>query len=341
MARIEIDVGYDGDPSADDNFLNFIHVLNFIWTAGSSLLDLAGLVDTGLYTPAHVAACSELDGLLAGGRCAQNDALAQHFAASFAQEPRGRRPGVWFFPTVPQILVRLFRLDPASTANFETTQQRGFLDLFDEGAGMPAYSRDYTLGRFGYAAHGIGGMRPLAECKVRWGLVYAQLMGVPFNVVHAALAALLADAPDLSVLSADGHADYLMRLAHVSEQARYAAALVAQGADADNGVLYLLRIGANDPEAGLPLERVHEQLKVSDDGRRLERVSEGKSDSMLMGYWAGRGATELKLRYLGAAPHGCGWHFSCELAAGRCVPAVNGSAPSLNVTAVGKGTGGW
>ena len=56
---------------------------------------------------------------------------------------------------------------------------------------------------------------------------------------------------------------------------------------------------------------------------------------------AERGATKLYLRYLSAAPTTLGWHFSCELAAGRCVPAVNVLAASLNTTAVGKGVGPW
>ena len=82
-------------------------------------------------------------------------------------------------------------------------------------------------------------------------------------------------------VSEHGEGDYLMRLAHVQKMAEYVANLVAQGADSEAGVLCLLRIGANDPKTGLPLERVHEQLKVSDDGHRLERVS-AQSDSAAM-----------------------------------------------------------
>ena len=235
---------------------------------------------------------------------------------------------------------RMLNLDPDTTDDFETAQQEAFRDLFADNAGMPAFSRDRVLESFGYAPGGGGGREPLSACKHRWALTYAQLLEVPFPRVRAALADVLRGRPRMDEVSEHGEGDYLMRLAHVQKMAEYVANLVAQGADSEAGVLCLLRIGANDPKTGLPLERVHEQLKVSDDGHRLERVS-AQSDSAAMAFWAEHGATTLRLRYLSAAPTERKWHFSCELAAGRCVPASNVFAASLNVTAVGEGSGGW
>ena len=336
MARIDAGDG----PGSGHRFGHFVAVLTYVWTAGRDLLNLVGFDYGALYTPAHFAACDALDDALADGRSAQNDRVGLHFAGAFAREPRGRRPGAWFFPNVPQVLLRMLNLDPDTTPDFETAQQEAFRDLFADNAGMPAFSRDRVLEFFGYAAGGGGGREPLSACKYRWALTYAQLLEVPFPRVRAALADILRGRPRMDEVSEHGEGDYLMRLAHVQKMAEYVANLVAQGADSEAGVLCLLRIGANDPKTGLPLERVHEQLKVSDDGHRLERVS-AQSDSAAMAFWAEHGATTLRLRYLSAAPTERKWHFSCELAAGRCVPASNVFAASLNVTAVGEGSGGW
>lgn len=333
--------GYSGDPSSLPAFAHFLEVLGHIWDGPSEMEGMQGFAYNGLYVAAHFYACAELDAALAGGKCAQDAALGRHFAAACEREPPDRRPCGWFFPNVPPVLLRMLRLDPASTRNFETEQQKAFLELFDPGVGMPAFERDIVLERFGYSGRGAAGMARLKDCPHRWALAYAQRLCVPFASVRGALAKLRAVELATDSISEGGVAMHLMLLAHVQMQNSYVDRLVEQGADKDTGVLHMIRIGANDPRVGMSLERVHDQLKLSADGSRLVPASSKQSDSDMMRFWSDNGATELHLRYLSAAPTGLKWHFSCESASGRCVPALNVRTASLNVTGVGQGTGKW